>query len=75
MSQNQHSTAGLTKNRAPYVIVTRLEQVKETVHLKYKYTFFLLHLVLFVNVDCFGVSCLVLDILVVEISTFSLVVL
>ena len=33
--------------------------------------FFLLHLVLFINLNSFGVSCLVLEILAVEISAFS----
>ena len=36
-----------------------------------KYTFFLLSVVLFINLDCFDVSCLILEILAVEISAFS----
>ena len=37
-----------------------------------KYTFFLLSVVLFINLDCFDVSCLVLEMSAVEISAFSL---
>ena len=37
----------------------------------HKYIFFLLHLVLFISLNCFGVSCLVLEISAVEISAFS----
>ena len=32
-----------------------------------------LHLVLFINIDCFGVSCLVLERSGIEISAFSLI--
>ena len=39
-----------------------------------KYIFFLLHEVLFISLDTFGVSCLVLGILAVEISVFSLII-
>ena len=38
-----------------------------------KYIFFLLPVELFINVNCFGVSCLVLEISTVEISAFSLI--
>ena len=36
-----------------------------------KYRFFILPVELFVSLDCFGVSCLVLEISAVEISAFS----
>ena len=39
--------------------------------LNQKYIFFLTHLLLFINLDSFGVSCLVLEKSAVEISTFS----
>ena len=45
--------------------------MKRTVHSKIKSFFFLVHLVLFINLDCFDVSCLVLQISAVEISAFS----
>ena len=38
-----------------------------------KYIYFLLPVVLFINVDGFGVSCRVLEISAVEISAFSLI--
>ena len=47
------------------------KNVKETVHPKVQNTFFLLAVVLFINLDNFVVSCLVLEILAVEISAVS----
>ena len=48
--------------------------IKGTVHPKIKNTcFFLLPVVVFIRIDSFGVSCLVLEISVVEISAFSLI--
>ena len=41
--------------------------------LKSKYICFLLPVALFINLDCFGVSCLDLEIAAVENSDFSLI--
>ena len=38
-----------------------------------KYMFYLLPVEIFINLDSFGVSCLVLEISAVEISAFSLI--
>ena len=51
-----------------------LGHFKGTVHFKIKkYILFLLPVVLFINLDSFGVRCLVLEISAVEISVFSLI--
>ena len=59
------------ENEEPSKIIPIYLSFKGTVHPKIK-KYFLLPVVLLINLDSFGVSCLVLGISAVEISVFSL---
>ena len=73
-SKEQSSTwplrAGLSGHLTTPHTQAHSDLIEKVHHKIKKIIFFLLPVVLFINLYCFGVSCLVLEILAVEVSAF-----
>ena len=75
--ETQHSLISKLQQQSRkefFKVGTQTNIFKGTIHPKIKNTYYL-HVVLFISLDSFGVSCLVWEISAIEISAFSLMTL